>query len=158
LPVSTWTSWIASTFWMPTMAPEERVRMAVAPSMVMLFSSGRLPLMLKPPLPRSPKPRLLKLPPLTPAFRPATPIGLRPENDSCSMSLDSTVLRSVTSDCRSVCSAVTVTDSLMAPVERAKSMVTAPVASSWTASRTAFLNPWSSALIVYRPGGRLGNV
>ena len=62
-------------------APDERVRIAVAPSIVMLFSSERLPLMLKPPLPRSPKPRLLKLPPMTPAFRPTTPIGLRPEND-----------------------------------------------------------------------------
>ena len=37
------------------MAPFERVRMAVAPSTVMLFSSPRLPLMLKPPLPRSEK-------------------------------------------------------------------------------------------------------
>ena len=33
------------------MAPDDRVRMAVAPSTVMLFSSSRLPLMLKPPLP-----------------------------------------------------------------------------------------------------------
>ena len=81
------------------MAPAERVRMAVAPSTVMLFSSPRLPLMLKPPLLRSAKPRLLKLPPMTPALRPATPIGLRPENDSCSMSFASTVLRTVTSVC-----------------------------------------------------------
>ena len=34
------------------MLPDERVRMATAPSTVMLFSSERLPLMLKPPLPK----------------------------------------------------------------------------------------------------------
>ncbi len=49
------------------MLPDDRVRIAVAPSIVMLFSSERLPLMLNPPLPRSLKPRLLKLPPMTPA-------------------------------------------------------------------------------------------
>jgi hypothetical protein len=38
------------------MAPDDRVRTAVAPSTVMLFSSERLPLMLKPPLVRSEKP------------------------------------------------------------------------------------------------------
>jgi len=37
------------------MPPFDRVRMAVAPSTVMLFSSLRLPLMLNPPLPRSEK-------------------------------------------------------------------------------------------------------
>ena len=31
-------------------APEERVRVAIAPSMVIRFSSLRLPLMLKPPV------------------------------------------------------------------------------------------------------------
>ena len=42
------------------MVPDDRVRMAVAPSTVMLFSSLRLPLMLKPPLPRSSKPRAVE--------------------------------------------------------------------------------------------------
>ena len=41
---------------MPTIAPDDRVRIAVAPSTVMLFSSLRLPLMLKPPFPRSENP------------------------------------------------------------------------------------------------------
>ena len=50
------------------MAPEARVRIAVAPSTVMLFSLPRLPLMLKPPLVRLEKLLLLKLPPTTPAF------------------------------------------------------------------------------------------
>ena len=77
---------------------------------------------------------MLKLPPTTPAFRPATPIGLRPENDSCSMSFDSTVLRSAESVCSSVCSAVTVTFSLIAPVVSEKSRVSEPAASSWTPS------------------------
>ena len=128
-------------------APFERVRMAVAPSTVMLFSSVRLPLMLKPPLVKLSKLTLLKLPPMTPAFRAATPIGLRPWNESCSMSFASIVLRSAASDWISVYSAVTVTSSVSAPVANEKSMVSAPVASSWTDSFTAFLNPCSSAVM-----------
>ena len=76
------------------MAPDARVRIAVAPSTVMLFSLPRLPLMLKPPLVRLEKLLLLKLPPTTPAFSPATPIGLRPLKAICSMSFASIVFRS----------------------------------------------------------------
>ena len=143
---------------MPTIAPDDRVRIAVAPSIVMLFSSVRLPLMLKPPLPRSEKPRELKLPPITPAFNPTTPIGLRPEKASCSMSLASTVFLSATSVCSSGELAVTSTSSLITPVCIAKSSVTAAVASSWTAGRLTFLNPWISASTSYCPGRSVGKV
>ena len=140
------------------MLPAARVRMAVAPSTVMLFSSLRLPFMLKPPLVRSEKPKLLKLPPITPGFRPTTPIGLRPLNESCSMSFDSIVLRSDVSVCRMGVSAVTVTDSVSAPASRTKSMVTEAAASSVTSGRTDFLKPCSSVLMLYLPAVRLANV
>ena len=41
----------------------------------MMFSSERLPLMLKPPVVSESKPALLKLPPMTPAFSAGTPSG-----------------------------------------------------------------------------------
>jgi len=41
-----------STFMVPMIAPLERVRVAIAPSMVIRFSALRLPLMLKPPVVR----------------------------------------------------------------------------------------------------------
>ena len=81
---------MVSTFWTPIVAPDERVRIATAPSTVIVFSSLRPPLMLKPPLVSDEKPALLKLPPTTPALSAGTPIGFRPENDSSSMSLAST--------------------------------------------------------------------
>ncbi len=71
--------------------------MATAPSTEIVFSSGRLPFMLKPPFENEAKPALLKLPPTTPGFSAGTPIGLRPENERSSMSLASTVFRIATS-------------------------------------------------------------
>ncbi len=126
------------------MVPAERVRMATAPSTEMLFSSERPPLMLKPPLLKAAKPRLLKLPPMTPALRAGTPSGLRPENDSCSRSFASTVLRTVTSVCSGGASDVTVTVSVRAPGSRVKPRVTLAAASSWTPVRFVFLKPSSS--------------
>ena len=116
----------------------------MAPSIEMLFSSVRLPLMLKPPLPRSAKPRLLNAPPMTPAFSPTTPIGLRPENESSSMSLASTVFRSATSVCSGVDFATTVTVSLSVPVSSDASTAMLAEASSVTPLLTHFLKPCSS--------------
>ncbi len=59
-------------------APDERVRVAIAPSMVIRFSSVRLPLMLKPPVVRLSGWKLLKVLPRTPGFSSARLIGLRP--------------------------------------------------------------------------------
>ena len=128
-------------------APADRVRMATAPSIVMLFSSARPPLTLKPPLVSDEKPALLKLPPMTPALRAGTPIGLRPENESSSMSLASTDFLTATCVCSAVVSAVTVTSSVNAPVSSVKSSDNAPAASSCTFDRLIFLNPLSSAEI-----------
>ena len=125
--------------------PADRVRMATAPSTVMAFSSARPPLMLKPPLLNAAKPALLKLLPTTPAFSAGTPIGLRPENDSSSMSLASTVLRSATSVWIGVDWATTVTVSASVPVSRVKSTLMAAPPSSVTPDRLAFLKPSSSA-------------
>ena len=61
------------------------------------------------------------------------------------MSRDSIVLRSDVSVCRTGVSAVTVTDSVSAPVSSVKSSVTEPAASSATSCRSDFLKPWSSA-------------
>ena len=116
------------------------MRIAVAPSTVMLFSLPRLPLMLKPPLVRLEKLLLLKLPPTTPAFSPATPIGLRPLKAICSMSFASIVFRSAASVCSGDCSAVTVTSSVSAPVSRVKSSASDPAASSCTFERLTFLS------------------
>ncbi len=69
---------------------------------------------------------------MTPAFRLTTPIGLRPENDSSSRSFASTVFRIVASVCSGVASAVTVTDSLIAPVSSVKSTDMLADASSLT--------------------------
>ena len=132
--------------------PADRVRMATAPSTVMLFSSERPPLMLKPPLLKAAKPRLLKLPPMTPAFSAGTPSGLRPENESCSRSLASTVLRTVTSVWSGGACEVTVTVSVNAPVSSVNARVTLAAASSWTAVRVVFLNPSSSTEMSYLPG------
>ena len=126
------------------MAPLDRVRIAVAPSTEMVFSSGRLPLMLKPPLPRSSKPRLLKLPPITPALRLTTPIGLRPENDINSMSLASMVLRTATSVCSGVASAVTEMVSVSPPVSSVTSLVALDEASRVIPVCTHRLKPCSS--------------
>ena len=68
------------------------------------------------------------------------------------MSLASTVLRRATSVCSNAASAVTVTSSVNAPVSSVRSIVMEPAASSCTPVRVAFLNPCSSALIVYCPG------
>ena len=57
------------------------------------------------------------------------------------MSLASMVLRRPVSVWSSVCSAVTVTCSVSAPVASEKSIVKEPVASSWILFLTAFLNP-----------------
>ena len=84
---------MVSTFCTPIVAPDARVRIATAPSTVIVLSSARPPLMLKPPLVRLENPALLKLPPTTPALSAGTPIGFRPENDSSSISLASTDLR-----------------------------------------------------------------
>ena len=86
--------------------------------------------MLKPPVVSESKPALLKLPPMTPAFSAGTPIGLRPEKDSSSMSFASTVFRTATSVCSSEASEVTVTSSVSAPVSSAKSSVKDAAASS----------------------------
>jgi hypothetical protein len=112
--------------------------------------------MLKPPFPRSSKPRLLNAPPLTPALRPTTPIGLRPENDISSMSFASTVFRTVTSVCSGVASAVTVTASLMVPVSSVASTAMFDEASSVRPVCTAFLKPSSSTVTSYAPGVRVG--
>ena len=127
------------------MAPADRVRMAIAPSTEIVFSSARLPLMLKPPLVSDEKPALLKLPPMTPAFRAGTPIGLRPENESSSMSLASTVFRRATSVCIGVACATTVTVSARLPASSMNSTLMAAPPSSTTPVRLAFLNPSSSA-------------
>ena len=112
---------MTSAFCTPIVAPAERVRIATAPSTLMVFSSLRPPLMLKPPLVSEEKFALLKLPPITPALSAGTPIGLRPENDSSSMSFASTDLRTATCVCSAVFSAVTVTSSVRAPVSSVKS-------------------------------------
>ena len=75
--------------------------------MAIVFSSGRLPLMLNAPLPNDAKARLLKLPPTTPAFNAAMPIGLRPLNDIISMSFAVIVMRTATSFRNGTDSAVT---------------------------------------------------
>ena len=98
---------------------------------------------------------MLKLPPMTPALSAGTPIGLRPENDSSSMSLASTVFRTATSVCSGVASAVTVTSSVIAPVSSVKSSVSAAAASSCTPVRLAFLKPCSSARDVVAAGGQV---
>ena len=69
LPAST------SAFCTPIVAPDERVRIATAPSTVIVFSLSRPPLMLKPPLVSDEKPALLKLPPTTPALARARQSG-----------------------------------------------------------------------------------
>ena len=74
------------------------------------------------------------------------------------MSLDSTVFRIAASLWSGVCCAVTVTCSVTAPVSNAKSIVIAAVASSVTLSRTTFLKPCSSALMLYTPASKFGNV
>ena len=112
--------------------------------------------MLKPPLPRSSKPRLLKAPPITPAFRPTTPIGLRPEKDSNSISFASIVLRTATSVWSGVASAVTVTTSEIVPVSSRTSTEVLEAASRITPVRTHFLKPWSSTASSYRPGESAG--
>src|SRR3954447_17696493 len=124
----------------------------------MAFSSGRPPLMLNPPFENAAKPKLLNLPPITPAFKAGTPSGLRPEKDRSSMSFASTVLRTATSVCSGVASAVTVTASVSAPVSSAMLIVCAAPASSVTFWRSAFLNPWSSADTSYLPPGKFGIV
>ncbi len=135
---------MVSTFWTPMVAPDERVRIATAPSTVIVFSSVRPPLMLKPPLVSEANPALLKLPPTTPALSAGTPIGFLPENDSNSMSLASTDFLTATSVWSAEASAVTVTSSVRAPASSVKSNPTVPAASSCTFERLIFLKPLSS--------------
>ena len=59
---------MTSAFCTPIVAPDARVRIATAPSTVMVFSLSRPPLMLNPPLVSDEKPALLKLPPTTPGL------------------------------------------------------------------------------------------
>ena len=114
------------------MAPAERVRTAVAPSTVMLFSSLRLPLMLKPPLPRSREPVVVEVA--------ADDAGLQADDADRVAAGERELLdvfgldRLAESDIglQRGASAVTVTDSVSAPVSSAKSIVCALAASSWT--------------------------
>ena len=108
--------------------------------------------MLKPPLLNEAKPALLKFPPTTPGLSAGTPIGLRPENESSSMSLASTVFRRATSVWMGVAEATTVTVSERLPASRMNSTLMVAPPSSVTPERLAFLNPSSSALTSYCPG------
>ena len=60
------------------MEPDERVRVAMAPSTITTYSSSRAPLMLKLPFVTLSGEKLLIKPPRTPGFRSARKIGLRP--------------------------------------------------------------------------------
>ena len=80
-------------------APAERVRIGDRAVEVDVVLFGAAAVDAEAAVAEDENPKLLKLPPMTPAFRPATPSGLRPEKDSCSMSFASTVLRTATSVC-----------------------------------------------------------
>ena len=133
-----------STLTVPMMAPEDRVRVATAPSMVMRFSSPRLPLMLKPPVVRLSGWKALKAPPRTPGFSMARLMGLRPLIIRSWICLVSMVLETwPVFDCRGVASATTVTSSSTPPGTSTASTWTLAAASSLTAVRTYLRKPAS---------------
>ena len=125
--------------------PADRVRVAIAPSMVIRFSSPRLPLMLNPPSLRlSARNAFIALPLRTPAFSSGSVIGLRPFNAMLSKSLASIVFRFWVSNCSGVDEAWTSTFSLRTPVASVASSVSFAAASRRTPVRVHFLNPGSS--------------
>ena len=130
-------------------APAERVRVAIAPSIVIRFSSLRLPLMLKPPLVRLSGWKLLKLLPRTPGLSSARLIGLRP------FSIRSWIcLLSIVFDiwpvlvCSVADSAVTVTVSSSPPVSSITSRPSLAAASRRMPVSTNFLKPVISIVSV----------
>ena len=66
--VRIWTSWTVSTSCAPSIEPDERVRVATAPSTMTTYSSARAPLMLKPPLLTLSGSKVPIEPPMTPGL------------------------------------------------------------------------------------------
>ena len=145
-----------STLTVPMIAPAERVRVATAPSMVMRFSSARLPLMLKPPLLRLSGWKLLRLPPApprTPGLSSARLMGLRPFNIRswiCRLSIVFAIWPVLL--CSGVAAAITVTSSSTPPGDSTRSAVTLAPESSVTPAFTNLRKPESSAITWYLPG------
>ena len=130
------------------MAPADRVRVAMAPSIVMRFSSLRDPLMLNPPLLRLSGWKLFiepPAPPRTPGLSRARLIGLRPFSIRSWICLLSIVFDTCpVLDWSGVASPTTVTASWRPPGTRVASTWTLELASTFTLVFTNFLKPLSS--------------
>ena len=132
----------------------------MAPSIVIRFSSLRLPLMLNPPLLRLSAWKLLKeppAPPRTPGLSNARLMGLRPFSIRSWICLLSIVFDTwPVLACSGVASPTTVTASCSPPAVSVAFTCTLEAASTFTLVWTNFLKPLSSTETSYTPGSSAG--